>query len=137
MTSAERRQKWNERRRREKRWRTWPSRSSRPKDSPEARERHRLARAAKRDEWRAAGLCVACGRAREDAGMLCCRKCRGYTGKRPPRRYESRKWAEVDAVQGTCPRCGLRGRHECLAAIDPLARSGPGRIYPETGGWWR
>lgn len=62
-----------------------------------------------RRQWRRDGVCVGCGRARDDAGLLCCRKCRGFTGKRPPRPHgiNSPKWSAVDHSQRRC-RCGLR-----------------------------
>lgn len=47
---------------------------------------------------------------------------------------ESRAWARVDNVLGTCGRCGLRGQHECLPPIDARARTGVGRVYPESPG---
>lgn len=47
---------------------------------------------------------------------------------------ESSKWRGLEAA-GACPRCRLRGPHECLPSIFELAssRRGPGRVMPEGG----
>lgn len=44
---------------------------------------------------------------------------------------ESKAWARVDNAIGTCGRCGLRGEHICVGAIDPLAGARAGHVYPE------
>jgi len=57
-------------------------------------------------------------------------------GGSPPGFYnnESPRWKALDAY-GACPRCHLRGPHECIPSIYEFAgqRRGPGRVYP-TGG---
>lgn len=121
------------------RWRKWRDSHSRNHGSPEVRERHRQRCKEKRAQWRREGLCVACGKKRDEAGFLCCRKCRGSRlapGQKlakQPRRHTSPKWEALEAsMLGACERCWLRGDHECIPTrADGWSRTGPGRVYPE------
>jgi Zn finger protein HypA/HybF involved in hydrogenase expression len=92
-------------------------------------------------ERKAAGLCPRCGGERADKAKAICEHCRGLqarTGPPRPRKMPpqtSQRWIELNALMtNSCPRCGLRGPHDCIPThTDPWDRRGPGRVYPEGG----